>query len=307
MTEFDAIPPSTEIGRVSLRVSDLETVATFYETVVGLRRLTTTPATVVLGAGDRSLLVLTEDPDAPERGRDEAGLFHTAFLVPSRESLGVALQRVEANAELTGASNHLVSEALYLRDPEGNGVEIYRDKPRSDWQETDGKVAIDSRPLDLADLRAHANRAETTTEDSVPPETTVGHVHLEVTDMDAAKSFYGDVLGMRVRHEWDSSAAFLAAGEYHHHIGLNTWNDRQEPHKGRGLDWFEVRVPDVDALLAARERFETVGCSIDETANSVEFDGIELRLVAESSTDSTNSTGSTDSTDSTDHPHSSSQ
>ena len=280
MTETDRVPRATEIGRVSLRVADLERMATFYESVVGLSRLRESAERVVLGGGEEPLLVLTAAPDAPERSREEAGLFHTAFLVPSREVLGVALERIEAESTLTGASDHLVSEALYLRDPEGNGVEIYCDTPRTEWQEEDGEVAIDSRPLDLADLRAHASRADATALDGVPAATTVGHVHLEVTDLPAARSLFVDGVGMRVRQTWDGSAAFVAAGDYHHHVGLNTWNGRTEPQRGRGVDWFEIRVPDNVALTAARERLRQAGYAVDEDRNGVIFDGMECRLVA---------------------------
>ncbi|WP_430504902.1 VOC family protein [Haloparvum sp. PAK95] len=280
MGETDGIPPSTAIGRVSLRVADLETVATFYETVVGLRRLRESADRVVLGAGEEPLLVLSAAPDAPARTREEAGLFHTAFLVPSREALGVALERIEATATLTGASDHLVSEALYLRDPEGNGVEVYCDTPRSEWQEGDGEVAIDSRPLDLADLRAHASRADATAAEGVPAATTVGHVHLEVTDLPAAQSLFVDGIGMRVRQTWNESATFVAAGDYHHHVGLNTWNDRTEPQRGRGLDWFEIRLPSAEALAATRERLRSAGYDVDEATDAVTVDGMECRLVA---------------------------
>lgn len=279
MNGSDRAPRATEIGRVSLRVADLDRMATFYESVVGLDRLRGSPDRVVLGAGDEPLVVLAAAPDAPERSREEAGLFHTAFLVPSREALGVALERIEAESTLTGASDHLVSEALYLRDPEGNGVEVYCDSPRSEWQEADGEVAIDSRPLDLADLRAHASRADATAADGVPAATTVGHVHLEVTDLASARSLFVDGVGMRVRQTWNESAAFVAAGDYHHHVGLNTWNDRTEPQRGRGLDWFEVRLPDAGALAATRERLRSAGYDVDEDTNGVRFDGMECRLV----------------------------
>jgi len=280
MNETGRVPRATEIGRVALRVADLERMATFYATVVGLSRLRESAERVVLGAGEEPLLVLTAAPDAPERSREEAGLFHTAFLVPSREALGVALERIETESSLTGASDHLVSEALYLRDPEGNGVEIYCDAPRSEWQEENGEVAIDSRPLDLADLRAHASRADATAADGVPPETTVGHVHLEVTDLSAARSLFVDGVGMRVRQTWNESAAFVAAGDYHHHVGLNTWNPRTRPQRGRGLDWFEIRVPDAAAMTAARERLQQAGYAVDEATNGVTLDGMECRLVA---------------------------
>ncbi|ODR83139.1 glyoxalase [Haladaptatus sp. W1] len=260
------ISPETTVGRVALRVNDLDRVRRFYETVVGLERLREDGETAVLGAGGVPLLELVADADAPVRRRTEAGLFHTAFLVPSRSAVADALVRIENDWELSGASDHRVSEALYLTDPEGNGVEIYRDRPREEWPvEEDGSVRMETLPLDIDELREQRTDAET-----VPSGTTVGHVHLEVSSLSAAREFYVETLGTRIRQRFGPSALFLATDDYHHHIGLNTWNDRTEPTAGRGLLWFELVVPDRAALDEARHRFAARG--VETTSRENGFD-----------------------------------
>lgn len=273
MTE--TLPPETAVSRVALTVTDAERVANFYETVVGLE-IHDRDGPIVLGDGDQPLLLLSEDSDVPERTRDEAGLFHTAFRVPNRAALADALGRVEDEWQLDGASDHLVSEALYCSDPEGNGVEIYRDRPRSAWTETaDGGVEMATERLDLPELRDKATDSST-----VPTGTDVGHVHLEATSLDEARAFYVDALGMGVRTTYDG-ALFLAAGDYHHHVGVNVWNRRSTPRRGRGLAWFELRLPDDDALDRTIGRLSTSGYAVDSTADSatvVDPNGITLRL-----------------------------
>jgi catechol 2,3-dioxygenase len=274
------LPSAAHIGRVSLSVNDLERERSFYETVVGLDRLTSDDERAVLGAGDDALLELVADPDAPERGRSEAGLFHTAFLVPNRAALADALTRATDAWHLSGASDHHVSEALYLRDPEGNGIEIYRDRPREAWPiEADGQVRMDTLPLDLDDLRREATGAT-----RVPEGTSIGHVHLEAVSIPDSRAFYVEGLGLGVRQEWGDSALFLAAGDYHHHVGLNRWNQRSTPRAGRGLDWFEVVVPDRKALDAVRSRLGTLGIetvALESGFEASDPNGIRVRVRTE--------------------------
>jgi len=271
----DTLPAESRIGRVALRVADLDRVAAFYESVVGLTRLDATAERVSLGAGGTPLLDLHARPDLPERGPDETGLFHTAFLFPDRAMLGDALARVDADWRLTGASDHRVSEALYLDDPEGNGVELYRDRPRSEWPTADGRVRMDTLPLDLDALRAEAAG-----ESAAPSETTVGHVHLEVSSVPDARTFYVDRLGTNVRQEWDG-AAFVAAGDYHHHVGLNAWNGRTAPAAGLGLDRFDLLVPDDAALSGVRSRLDAASVAVEATDDGLTVadpDGITVRV-----------------------------
>ena len=274
----DDLPETTRVGRVTLRVGDLDRVARFYETVVGLDRLDGDDGRATLGAGGDPLLELLARPDLPRRGRDETGLFHTAILFPDRGALGDALARVEREWRLDGASDHRVSEALYLSDPEGNGVELYRDRPHEEWPTADGRVRMDTLPLDLDALRVDAAG-----ESSAPGETTVGHVHLEVSSVPDSRSFYVDGLGMRLRQEW-SGAAFVAAGDYHHHVGLNTWNGREQPGDGLGLDRFELVVRDGATLDRVAARLDDRGTQFERTADGLTVadpDGIELRIRVE--------------------------
>jgi catechol 2,3-dioxygenase len=257
MTAGD-LPASAGIGRVGLTVDDLGDCLAFYRDVVGLAVRSRADDAAVLGDPDTALLELRADPELDPRPETTAGLFHTAVRVPSRAALGDALGRIREGWRLSGASDHLVSEALYLRDPEGNGVEIYRDRPREEWPLTDdGRVEMVTDPLDLDDVAG-----ESTGDPSVPAGTDVGHVHLEVTGLAGAREYYADALGTNVRQEM-SGALFLAAGEYHHHVGCNVWNRRSDPAAGHGLDWFEVVVPD-RALAGVRDRFERAGLAVTD-------------------------------------------
>jgi catechol 2,3-dioxygenase len=272
----ELLPAATGVGRVALTVGDVGEVAEFYDSVVGLAVHDRENERAVLGDGETPLLELREDGSAPERPPSAAGLFHTAFRVPSRAALGDALERLDTRWQRSGASDHLLSEALYCRDPEGNGVEIYRDRPRSAWEATpDGGVRMATEPLDTTGVRQAG-----TGSDAVPTGTDVGHVHLEVTALDEARAFYADALGMRVRTTYDG-ALFLAAGEYHHHVGANVWNGRSAPASGRGLEWFELRLPTDEAVAATRERLDRAGYAVDVTdpgTRVTDPDGIELRL-----------------------------
>ena len=276
-TSAFTMPTPTRIGRVALRVASLDRVVPFYRDVVGLD-VARDGTGAVLSAGDDPLVVLREEPGAPERPSDAAGLFHLAVRVPSRAALGDALTRIESSDEaLTGASDHLVSEALYLRDPEGNGVEVYRDRPRDDWTVTDdGGVEMDTLRLDLDEIRAAAGG-----EDRAPPGTDIGHVHLEVTDLASARAFYVDTLGLSVRTESYSGALFVAAGGYPHHLGLNPWNRRRtSSKKSRGLAWFEFVLPDREAMDGLRGSIPA-SAEVEQADGTVvvtDPDGIELRL-----------------------------
>ncbi|QLG63303.1 VOC family protein [Halorarum salinum] len=279
MTRTAAVPDAARIGRTALRVADLGATTAFYRDVVGLTVQSKGEATATLGAGGTPLLVLEGDEEAPLRSRDGTGLFHNAFRLPSRGALGGALDRIRDRWTLDGASDHLVSEALYLADPEGNGVEVYWDKPREEWPRADdGTVRMDTLPLDPEAVAAGSDGAP-----EAPPGTTVGHVHLEVSSIDATRAFYVDTLGFDVQFE-SGSVLFLAAGDYHHHIGANTWNGRSQPADGRGLAWFEIVLPDEAALSSLRRGLADADVAVTELDDGVEVadpDGIRVRLRAE--------------------------
>ncbi len=280
-TDPPALPAETHVGRTALRVADREETAEFYPTVIGLEVLDRDGAATTLGVAEVPLLMLEDADVVPERRRAGAGLYHTAFRVPTRAALGNALTRIRANWRLDGASDHRVGEALYLTDPGGNGVEVYRDYPREEWPVTDGRVEMATDPLDLAGVEAAA-----TGESTAPPGTDVGHVHLEVTSLEAFRDVYVDALGFDLQTTL-SGAAFVSAGGYHHHVGANTWHRRTAPSRGRGLAWFEVVVPERDALDAVRERVTDRGIPVIETDGGFALgdpNDIEVRLRAEAPT-----------------------
>ncbi|RLM95796.1 VOC family protein [Haloarcula sp. Atlit-7R] len=270
------LPSDTKIGRVALTVAELSPTVEFYRAVVGLNVIDADADRAILGAGGQALLILNHRPDAPVREDSATGLYHVAFRVPSRAALGDALQRINSEWTLDGASDHGVSEALYLSDPAGNGVEIYRDFPRASWEETpSGHVEMVTDPLDTQSVAAAA-----TGEQSMPADSDIGHVHLEVSSVETARAFYADALGLRVRATYDG-AVFLAAGDYHHHIGTNVWKRRSKPHAGQGLAWFEIRLPDEATLDATQKRLRQSDYAVSETGTGLtvrDGDDIELRL-----------------------------
>ncbi len=252
------------IGGVALAVRDLHRVAAFYRDVVGLEVIAQEGDAVRLGAGGVVFLDLLRRPDAPPDDPAGAGLFHTAFLLPSRAELGRWLAHFRAlGGQLDGGADHLVSEAAYLRDPEGNGIEVYADRPRAEWRwRGDGaarRIEMANRPLDVPGLL----RAAATPWTGAPPGTRIGHVHLRVGDVGEAVRFYGDTLGLDLTAGWDK-AAFLSSGGYHHHIAANTWSSpgagQRDPVRA-GLASVTLDVAGGPALAGIARRAGTAGHS----------------------------------------------
>ncbi len=250
------LPDATRLGAIRLKTGDVGLLRDFYQRVIGLQPLAADGGVAALGTGDGALVELDPDPGAPPRPPRTTGLFHLALLVPTRADLARTLRRVwEAGWHLSGASDHLVSEALYLSDPEGNGIELYRDRPRHEWNRAGGEVEMATLPLDLEGLISEPGADEEAA--SMPDGTTLGHVHLQVADLDAAERFWVDGLGLDAVVRGYPGALFTSAGGYHHHVGLNTWagvGAPRPPAGARGMERFEVVVPDDDALAATRER-----------------------------------------------------
>lgn len=208
-----------------------------------------------------ALVTLVHRPAAPVRPPRTTGLFHLALLVPSRADLARAFHRVHTAAwEFTGAADHYVSEALYLDDPEGNGIEIYRDRPRAEWEFGNGELRMGTLPLDLAGVLGSVEDADVG--DGMASGTRIGHVHLQVADLPGAEAFYVDALGFEPVVRAYPGALFVAAGGYHHHLGLNTWagvGAPAPPEGARGLRSFTVVLPDREALAAVEVSLAAAG------------------------------------------------
>jgi catechol 2,3-dioxygenase len=267
-----SLPAASAIGTVHLTVASLDGARAFYERVIGLRSAEQPDGSVLLGgAAELSpLLSLVGDSAASSRNPRDTGLFHFAILLPTRRDLAVALVRLaQGGWRLDGASDHLVSEALYLTDPEGNGIEIYHDRDRSHWRrDADGQLEMATLALDLDDLLAELETAplDPATDATMPVGTRIGHVHLQVAELAEIERFYAGVLGFDVMVRGYPGALFVAAGGYHHHIGLNTWNSRggSRPFPGSvGLRAYEVRLGDADAVEQALARVQAAGIATE--------------------------------------------
>lgn len=279
----NTLPAATTLGPVHLVVSDLDRSIAWYVDRVGLSLLDREGAVARLGAGDETLLVLTGDPGAPSP-RGVAGLFHVAILVPTRADLGRVLRHlVRTRTPMQGASDHGVSEALYLDDPDGNGLEIYRDRPRDDWPRAKGELRMFTQALDAEGVLAAAEGEPESP--AMPAGTRVGHVHLQVVDLDTAERFYTGVLGFDLVQRYGPGAAFVSAGGYHHHLGLNTWNGARgpAPEGAIGLASFEVRVPAAAALDAVAQRASGAGVASERRDGALVLrdpSGNRVRVVA---------------------------
>lgn len=251
-----SIDPQTRMGRVGLVVSDLARSLDYYQNGIGLRLLRRENGTATLGTAQRELLYLVEQPGAKPVGRGRTGLYHYALLMPSRPALGDELiHLIQSQTPIGGASDHGVSEALYLSDPDGHGIEIYRDRPRSEWPRTaSGELAMVTDPLDAEGVMA---AAAGTRENEMDPGTVMGHVHLHVASVGDAEAFYVDTLGFDQIQRFGPQASFISAGGYHHHLGLNIWAGAgappPEPDAARLL-WFECVLPTQAALDDVLER-----------------------------------------------------
>jgi catechol 2,3-dioxygenase len=258
------LPADLDLGPVHLVVTDLGRSIGFYESSIGLRLISRDDGVARLGAGKGELLVLHEQGGARTAGR-HAGLYHFALLYPTRQELGRALRRlVETGTPIQGASDHGISWAIYLPDPDGNGIELAADQPRENWGDLRDPVAIGPRPLDIEAL------LETIGDEELPAKADrdlrVGHLHLHVGDIEEGLAFYRDLLGFEVQTLFEG-AAFVSAGGYHHHLGFNTWRGEgvpTVPDDAVGLDHWTVRI-DQGSLDELRVRLERAGVEVTES------------------------------------------
>ena len=271
------LPAKTHIGPVELSVSDLAQSDAYYREVIGLETLDGGRDWLRLGAGDRPLLELQAMPGA-RRVPHTTGLYHFALLVPSRIELARTLRHLaEMQAHFVGFADHYVSEALYLSDPDGHGIEIYRDRPRPEWVDEQGNFKLTTDPLDIDGLLGMVKNETTFTWQSIHPETIMGHIHLHVANLQAAKNFYLTVLGFDLMAEM-GSAAFISAGGYHHHIGMNLWagvNIPPPPADSLRLIAYTIMVPDVDemgnsVIMQLSTRLDQAGISYAELSTGLE-------------------------------------
>jgi catechol 2,3-dioxygenase len=261
------ISPQTSLGAVHLTVADLERSIAYYRQSIGLELLRQGDGSASIGAGGRELLVLVERPGAgPSDGR--TGLYHFALLVPERTDLARWLAHASRDhVQLVGLSDHYVSEALYLRDPDGHGIEIYWDRPREVWQGQVG-ARMTTQPLDIDSLFGELDNPSTEPFAGLPAGTVMGHVHLKVAEIDSTVGFFRDLLGFALMAQLGSRAAFLAAGGYHHHFGANTWESAGAPPPDAdmaALRHATIVLPSNAAREQVLERLQRAGHGVSES------------------------------------------
>jgi catechol 2,3-dioxygenase len=260
-----SLPAETAIGAVALTVADLDRSIAFYEDRLGFRTQHRAGARATLGAGESQLLELTENR-AARRVAGTTGLYHFAILVPSRLDLARSLERLASTGTpIQGASDHHVSEAIYLADPDGNGIEIYADRPRSAWTYPDGRLRMGTDALDINGLMGELTDADRGWR-GLPSGTVNGHIHLHVSDLGAAEAFYVDTLGFDLVTRYGGRASFVSAGGYHHHVGLNTWagiGAPPPPRDATGLGHFVVDLPTLAAVDVVADRLRVAGAAFE--------------------------------------------
>ncbi|WP_104178874.1 VOC family protein [Arthrobacter sp. B0490] len=280
MSAQDLLPADTAMGPLMLKVGDLALMSTYYATALGLEVLDDGEGAVVLGRRGSAVVRLEEAGQLRLPPRGEAGLFHTALLFADRADLAAAVASAARHprSAYVGSADHLVSEAFYFSDPEGNGIELYFDRPRESWAWTeDGRgnreVTMDSLPLPPREyIGRHLTEAAVSS--AASRSATVGHVHLQVGDVDTARRFYVDVLGFERTAGWHDQALFVSAGGYHHHMAMNVWNSRGAgPRKDTlGLGEVLIRVPSADEVAALADRLASAGIENHHTGAELRFE-----------------------------------
>jgi catechol 2,3-dioxygenase len=281
------IPEKTIIQSIDLSVSDLDKSHDFYSRLIGFKEISREGTTVYLSANGKPpyIISLAENKNGKYPSRNNTGLYHAAIRLPNRKELAkVFLRLFKNNTKFQGFSDHIVSEAIYLADPDGNGVELYIDKPKETWKWTLGQVEMDTLPLNLQVITNEIGENETIT-DGIHADTKIGHIHLKVSDLYKAEKFYNQLLGFNVTNSSYPGALFLSAGGYHHHIGTNIWSSKNgtpPPYETLGLKSFTINIPEEKYIEEIEKNAKNFGI---ETAKHTDgkiflsdFDNIKIIL-----------------------------
>jgi len=276
--ETERLAAGTSMGPVTLRVGALDAMIAYYRDAVTLELIAHDGPVAVLGRAAEPLIVLEHSPELRSAGPRQAGLFHTAILFDSQAALATAVDSVARHAPgtFTGSADHLVSQAFYFSDPEGNGVELYWDRDRSQWSWVHGQVEMDTLYLD-----PRAFLAEHLEDSAVVGGAGIGHVHLSVGDIATAKEFYTRQLGFEITFELGDSALFVSAGGYHHHMAMNTWRSAGAGRRrlALGLGRVEIEVPAADDVGALAERLAHYGIETRDDGHALSFDDPWANLI----------------------------
>lgn len=266
------LPDDFRLGPAALRVADADRALDFYAGKIGLEVIERGDGRVMLGAGGVPLVRLDIHPGIAPRNYKETGLYHVAILVPDRPALGAAIARLAANDVRLGAADHLVSEAIYIWDPDNNGIEIYRDRSRDEWPWRGDQVQMANQPLDFQGLLCEPG-VEKLSRAPMKAGTRIGHIHLQVDDLEKARSFYGTVFGFSPTAA-RPGALFMSAGGYHHHLGTNVWQSRNGPPPSpntAGLSLMSVELPDAASIEALKTRLRAAEISVSDNRQGFSF------------------------------------
>jgi catechol 2,3-dioxygenase len=282
MSTQDLLAADTAMGAVTLLVADLDAMTAYYRDAVALSVIGQTTDSVTLGRGSTPLIILSQAPGLVHASARDAGLFHTAILFDSEAALAAAVYSVATKAPgtFTGSSDHLVSKAFYFTDPEGNGVELYWDRDRSQWSWAHGQIEMNTLFLDPNDF-LQQNLTPEAVEQPNFGDAVVGHVHLSVGDIPSAREFYVDRLGFEQTTMFGSQALFVSAGGYHHHMAMNTWNSAGAGRRARtlGLGQVDIVLPSANDLGALGERMTHFGVQTRRDGRTLAFDDPWANLI----------------------------
>lgn len=283
------IPDSTKIQSAELRVKNLDKTFNFYSDMIGLKEIERKDNTSFLSANGKYpyLIKLVEDKNAVERPHNSTGLFHTAIRFPNRKELArVFLRLFNHKYKFQGFSDHIVSEAIYLADPEGNGIELYADRPREEWKWNNGQIEMATLPLDLSVLTNELDDRDVW--NGAHPATDIGHIHLNISSLFKAEKVYNEIIGFNITTASYPGALFLSAGGYHHHVGVNTWQSNKgtpPPENAAGLISFTIKIENPEYLKEIKSRAEAAGLTIlpagednPEGITILDFDKTKIHL-----------------------------